>query len=67
MHHGGPYPATADAKFTSVGTAAIFRFLRPVCYQGFPNDTLPLELQDDNPRGIWRTVDGRLTRDGLKA
>ncbi len=67
MHHGGPYPATADAKFTSVGTAAIFRFLRPVCYQGFPNDTLPLELQDDNPRGIWRTVDGKFARDGIKA
>ena len=67
MHHGGPYPATADPKFTSVGTAAILRFLRPVCYQGFPNHTLPVELQDDNPRGIWRTVDGKLTRDGIKA
>ncbi len=63
MHHGGPYPATTDPKFTSVGTAAILRFLRPVCYQGFPNSALPLELQDGNPRKIWRTVNGGLTRD----
>lgn len=65
MHHGGPYPATADPKFTSVGTAAILRFLRPICYQNFPEDALPLELQSANPRQIWRTVDGRLTRDPL--
>jgi 2,5-dioxopentanoate dehydrogenase len=62
MHHGGPYPATADPKFTSVGTAAILRFLRPVCYQNFPNSALPPELQDDNPRQIWRTLSGSLTR-----
>src|SRR6185437_8619832 len=67
MHCGGPYPASADPKLSSVGTATSLRFLRPVCYQGFPNDTLPVELQDDNPRGIWRTVDGKLTRDGIKA
>jgi NADP-dependent aldehyde dehydrogenase len=66
MHHGGPYPATGDAKFTSVGTAAIFRFLRPICYQGFPNEALPLELQDENPRKIWRTIDGQLTQSGVK-
>jgi alpha-ketoglutaric semialdehyde dehydrogenase len=66
MHHGGPYPATTDPKFTSVGTAAILRFLRPVCYQNFPDETLPPELQSDNPRKIWRTVDGTLTRDPLK-
>lgn len=66
MHHGGPYPATGDAKFTSVGTAAIFRFLRPVCYQGFPNEALPLELQDENPRNIWRMIDGQFTRDRVK-
>ena len=36
MHHGGPYPATSDARFTSVGTAAIQRFVRPTCYQNFP-------------------------------
>ena len=66
MHHGGPYPATADAKFTSVGTAAIFRFLRPICFQNFPDEALPIELQDANPRNIWRTVDGSLTREAVK-
>lgn len=66
MHHGGPYPATADPKFTSVGTAAILRFLRPVCYQNFPQDVLPNELKDENPRGIWRLVNGVLTKDQLK-
>jgi alpha-ketoglutaric semialdehyde dehydrogenase len=65
MHHGGPYPATTDAKFTSVGAAAIYRFARPICYQNFPEALLPPELQDANPRNIWRTVDGRLTRDPL--
>ena len=63
MHHGGPYPATGDAKFTSVGTAAIFRFLRPVCFQNFPEEALPAELRDSNPRKIWRMVNGELTRD----
>jgi NADP-dependent aldehyde dehydrogenase len=53
MHHGGPYPATADSKFTSVGSAAVRRFLRPICYQSFPNEAPP-ELQDENPRNIWR-------------
>jgi 2,5-dioxopentanoate dehydrogenase len=67
MHHGGPYPATTDEKFTSVGTAAIYRFARPVCYQGFPQQLLPPELQDANPRGIMRTVDGKLTRDPISA
>jgi NADP-dependent aldehyde dehydrogenase len=63
MNHGGPYPATTDSKFTSVGTAAILRFVRPVAYQGFPQSTLPVELQDGNPRGIWRLVDGQPTRE----
>jgi len=66
MHHGGPYPATADPKFTSVGTAAILRFLRPICYQGFPDEALLPELQAENPRKIWRTIDGQLTRDAVK-
>jgi NADP-dependent aldehyde dehydrogenase len=65
MHHGGPYPATADPKFTSVGTAAILRFVRPVCYQNFPEEALPQELHSGNPRHIWRTVNGLLTRDAL--
>lgn len=66
MQHGGPYPATTDARSTSVGTAAIERFVRPVCYQDFPDDVLPPELQNGNPLGIWRMVDGRLTREGVR-
>ncbi|MHA3774275.1 aldehyde dehydrogenase (NADP(+)) [Verrucomicrobiota bacterium sgz303538] len=67
MHHGGPYPATTDERFTSVGTAAILRFARPVCYQSFPASALPPELQDNNPRGIMRLVNGKLTRDEVTA
>ena len=65
MHHGGPYPATTDPKFTSVGAMAIYRFARPVCYQNFPEAMLPPELQNANPRKLWRTVNGRWTREGL--
>jgi 2,5-dioxopentanoate dehydrogenase len=65
IHHGGPYPATTDARSTSVGTGAIERFVRPVCYQDFPDAALPAELQDANPLGIWRLVDGRMTRDTI--
>jgi 2,5-dioxopentanoate dehydrogenase len=65
MVHGGPYPATSDGRSTSVGSQAIFRFSRPVCYQGFPNDALPDELKDANPLGIWRMVDGQITRESI--
>ena len=65
MHHGGPYPATTDEKFTSVGAASIYRFARPVCYQNFPEQLLPLELQNANSLGIWRNVNGRLTQEAL--
>jgi NADP-dependent aldehyde dehydrogenase len=65
MHHGGPYPATADARETSVGSAAILRFARPVCYQDFPQSALPEELRNENPRGIWRMVDGAFTKDAV--
>ena len=64
MQHGGPYPATTDSRATSVGAAAIHRFARPVAYQNFPQSLLPLELHDGNPRGIWRLVDGELTKAG---
>lgn len=63
MTHGGPYPATADGRSTSVGTRAIGRFVRPVCYQGFPDAALPPELQESNPLKIWRLVDGAIGRD----
>ncbi len=59
MVHGGPYPATSDGRSTSVGTQAIFRFTRAIAYQGFPQSQLPPELQDDNPLGIARIVDGQ--------
>lgn len=62
MIHGGPYPATSDGRFTSVGSQAIFRFARPVCYQGFPDGALPEELKNANPLGIWRMIDGEMTR-----
>ncbi|HEU5351412.1 MAG TPA: aldehyde dehydrogenase (NADP(+)) [Terracidiphilus sp.] len=65
MVHGGPYPSSSDSRFTSVGTRAILRFARPVCYQGFPEAELPAELQDSNPRGIWRMINGAFTQDPL--
>ena len=58
MVHGGPYPATSDARFTSVGTQAIYRFVRPVCFQNFPDALVPAELQSANPLGIQRLIDG---------
>ncbi len=65
MQHGGPYPATTDARATSVGSAAILRFARPLCFQDAPQAALPAELHDANPLGLWRLVDGRPTRDAL--
>ena len=62
MVHGGPYPATSDARGTSVGSLAIDRFLRPVCYQNYPDALLPDALKDANPLGIARLVDGETTR-----
>lgn len=65
MQHGGPYPASTDPRFTSVGAAAIYRFARPLCFQNFPDRALPPELQNANPRGIWRMIDGRFTKDAV--
>jgi 2,5-dioxopentanoate dehydrogenase len=61
MQHGGPYPAATDSRFTSVGTAAIKRFVRPIAYQNWPDAALPDELQNNNPLGIWRLVDNSWT------
>lgn len=58
MVHGGPFPATTDSRSTSVGTMAIYRYTRPVCYQNFPQNLLPAELKDENPLHIWRMVNG---------
>ncbi|GGL41109.1 MULTISPECIES: aldehyde dehydrogenase (NADP(+)) [Caulobacter] len=60
MVHGGPFPATSDPRSTSVGTRAIERFLRPVCYQDIPDALLPAALKADNPLGVRRAIDGVL-------
>jgi 2,5-dioxopentanoate dehydrogenase len=65
MVHGGPYPATSDSRTTSVGTQAIYRFARPVCYQDFPQAALPAELKNENPLGILRLVNGAYTRNAI--
>jgi 2,5-dioxopentanoate dehydrogenase len=62
MHHGGPYPATTDSRFTAVGADALKRFARPVCFQNWCGELLPDELKDANPLGLWRTVNNELTR-----
>ncbi len=62
QQHGGPYPATTAAGSTSVGTAAIERFQRPVAFQNFPQHLLPAELQEANPIAVPRLVDGKPTR-----
>jgi 2,5-dioxopentanoate dehydrogenase len=56
MQHGGPFPSTTDSRFTSVGTDAIKRFVRPVAFQNFPDSLLPAELKESNPLNIWRLV-----------
>jgi NADP-dependent aldehyde dehydrogenase len=58
QQHGGPFPATTASGTTSVGTAAIRRFLRPVAFQDFPQHRLPAELQDQGPQGLRRRIDG---------
>ena len=65
MVHGGPYPATSDARGTSVGTLAIDRFLRPVCFQNYPDSLLPEALKNGNPLRIQRLVDGQPSREAL--
>ncbi|MEM9685802.1 MAG: aldehyde dehydrogenase (NADP(+)) [Bacteroidota bacterium] len=62
MHHGGPFPSTSNALFTSVGTDAIKRFVRPVTFQNMPDAVLPSALKAANPLHIWRTVNGEKTK-----
>jgi len=62
MHHGGPFPATTDSRFTSVGEDGIKRFARPVCFQNWSNELLPEELKNENPLGLWRMVNNELTK-----
>jgi len=66
MQHGGPFPASTDARFTSVGTGAIDRFIRPVCYQSLPPALQPAELRNENPLGIMRIVNSVRSREPLE-
>ena len=59
MVHGGPFPATSSPLFSSVGTSAIERFLRPVCYQNFPDWLMPQALADEHLKDHWRLLDGQ--------
>jgi len=65
MVHGGPYPATTDSQTTSVGTNAVYRFTRAVCYQSYPNDLLPDALKNENPLKIMRKVNGAFTNESI--
>jgi len=65
MHHGGPFPATTDSRFTAVGADGIRRFARPIAFQNWDNDLLPDELKNENPLGIWRTLNNELTKDAI--
>jgi len=60
MVHGGPYPATSDSRSTAVGSRAITRFARLVCFQNFPDSALPDELKEDNPLNILRMIGGKM-------
>ncbi|RYZ23836.1 MAG: aldehyde dehydrogenase family protein, partial [Chitinophagaceae bacterium] len=66
MHHGGPYPATTDSRFTAVGADGIKRFTRPVSFQGWSNELLPDELKNENPLQLWRTVNNVLTKNPIE-
>ncbi len=66
MQHGGPYPASTDQRTTSVGTAAISRFARPVSYQSWPDSLLPDALKNNNPLGLWRVINGELTKSKIE-
>jgi alpha-ketoglutaric semialdehyde dehydrogenase len=63
MQHGGPFPATTDSRFTSVGADGIKRFARPVAFQNWSNEFLPEELKNENPLKIWRTVNNELSKE----
>ena len=65
MQHGGPFPATTDSRFTSVGADGIKRFARPLAFQNWENKLLPDELKNENPLNIWRTVNNQLTKDKI--
>ena len=66
MQHGGPFPATTDSRFTSVGADGIKRFARPISFQNWPDSLLPDELKSSNPLGIWRTVNNEVSKEAIK-
>lgn len=66
MQHGGPYPASTDSRFSSVGGDAIKRFMRPIAFQNWPESQLPDELRNENTLGVYRTVNGTITKDDIK-
>ncbi len=66
MQHGGPFPATTDSRFTSVGADGIKRFARPLAFQNWEDKLLPDELKNENPLHIWRTVNNHLTKDKIQ-
>jgi len=66
MNHGGPYPACTDSHYTSVGTGAILRFSRPICFQNVPDACLPSALKNSNPDGLWRLLNGAMTKDSVQ-
>lgn len=66
MQHGGPFPATTDSRFTSVGADGIKRFARPIAFQNWENKLLPDELKNENPLQIWRTVNNKLTKEAIQ-
>jgi NADP-dependent aldehyde dehydrogenase len=66
MQHGGPFPATTDSRFTSVGADGIKRFARTIAFQNWENKFLPDELKNENPLKIWRTVNNEITKDAVK-
>lgn len=65
QQHGGPFPASTDSRFGAVGADAIKRFARPLAYQDWSNALLPDEIKNENPLGIWRTVNDKLTMDSV--
>ncbi len=63
MQHGGPFPATTDSRYGAVGQSAVYRWVRPLCYQNFDDAFLPSALQNSNPLSILRRVNGQLCKD----
>lgn len=66
MQHGGPFPASSSVHFTSVGADAIKRFIRPLCFQAWPQNALPNELRNKNTKNMVRRINGKLTTDSIE-